>query len=545
MAEPVEPGADVSPRRVWAEAYERLTAARPDEPLTLDDIERLAVAAYLTGRPTESLAAWESAHHACARLGDPARAARCAFWLAFALLNGGELARGGGWLDRAQRLLEDGGLDCVEQGYLRYSAALRSVYEGDLPAAHAGFNQAAKIGERFRAPELSALARIGQGRCRIYLGEIAEGLALLDEAMVAVGADEVSPIAAGDAYCTVIEGCQEIFDLRRAREWTAALGRWCEAQPDLVLYRGQCLVHRAEIMALHGAWTDALDEVRRACARLADPPGQGALGAATYLRAELHRLRGHLAEAEDAYRRANDLGREPQPGLALLRLAQGRFEAADGAIRRAAGEAQDPVGRARILPAYVEILLAGGDVAGARAAAEDLAATAAALDAPFVHALAAHAQGAVLLADGEAAAALAALRAAWGRCRDLDLPYQAARVRALIGEAFRALGDDEGAEMEFDAARSGFAHLGASPDVVAVEQRSRRAPSIPGGLTAREVEVLALVAQGRTNGAIAADLVISEKTVASHLGHIFTKLDVSSRSAATAFAYEHGLTRRQ
>jgi hypothetical protein len=226
------------------------------------------------------------------------------------LLNNGQLARGGGWVDRAQRLLDKRKLKCVEHGYLGYAAALRSVFSGDVEVARAGFSQAARIGERFRNPEITTLARIGEGRCLVYLGEVAKGVALLDEAMVAVGAGEVSPIATGDAYCTVIEGCQETFDVRRAYEWTAALSQWCESQPELVLYRGQCLLHRAELMLLRGGWTDALDEAERACGRLADGVGHPALGAASYLRGELHRLRGELTEAEHSYRTANDVGRD-------------------------------------------------------------------------------------------------------------------------------------------------------------------------------------------------------------------------------------------
>ena len=232
-------------------------------------------------------------------------------------------SRGGGWVHRAQRLLDDGQLDCVEQGYLRYCAALRSVFEGDVEAAHAGFAEAARSGDRFGDPELVALARVGQGRCLIYRGEIAAGMALLDEAMVAVTAQEVSPVAVGDLYCTVIEGCQEVCDVRRAQEWTAALSRWCDSQPELVLYRGQCLVHRAELMLLGGAWSDAVAEVQRACDRLAQPTSQRALGAAFYVRAELHRLRGEFAEAEQAYRQAHQYGRQPQPGLAQTTAGSG------------------------------------------------------------------------------------------------------------------------------------------------------------------------------------------------------------------------------
>src|SRR5688572_12287417 len=329
MGDGVDRGRDAFNRQAWRRAYEDLAGADHEEPLEIDDLERLASAAYLVGRSDESSNAWARAHQECSHIGEVARAARCAFWLAFSLLNSGEVARGGGWVDRAQRLLDDRKLDCVEQGYLRYAAALRSVFSGDAVTALEGFSQAAGMGERFRDPELTTLARIGQGRCLIYVGRIEEGVALLDEAMVAVGAEEISPIAVGDAYCTVIEGCHELFDVHRAERWTAALAEWCSAQPELVLYRGECLIHRAEIMQLHGAWSDALEEAQRACSsgRVAQPR---VLGAASYLQAELHRLRGEFTAAEEAYRRANELGYGPQPGLALLRLAEGRADAASG-----------------------------------------------------------------------------------------------------------------------------------------------------------------------------------------------------------------------
>jgi DNA-binding CsgD family transcriptional regulator/tetratricopeptide (TPR) repeat protein len=543
MGDGLDRGRDAFDRQAWRRAYEDLAEADQDEPLEIDDLERLASAAYLVGQSDQSSDVWARAHEECARIGEVARAARCAFWLAFALLNNGELARGGGWVDRAQRLLDDRKLDCVEQGYLRYAAALRSVFSGDVGGALEGFSKAAGMGVRFLDPELTTLARIGEGRCLIYVGKVREGVALLDEAMVAVGAHEISPIAAGDAYCTVIEGVHELFDVGRALEWTAALTRWCDAQPDLVLYRGQCLVHRAEISKLRGAWSEALEELNRVLERLADPTGPRELGSGAYLRGELHLLRGELPAAEEAFRAANALGRDPQPGLALLRLAQGRADVADATIRRVLHEADDPISRVRMLGPYVEIVLACGDVAAARAAADELAGLAAELDTPFLHGLSANVTGAVLLAEGDPGAALGTLRRAWRGWHELQAPYEAARTRVLIAGACRAVGDDDGAEMELDAARSAFVGLGAVPDVARVASLSLVSDTaLPGGLTAREVEVLALVATGLTNREVAQQLVISEKTVASHVSHIFTKLGLSSRAAATAYAYEHGLT---
>jgi DNA-binding CsgD family transcriptional regulator len=539
--DPLDQGRRSFAGQAWADAYARLSAADHHAPLEPEDLERLATAAYLTGRNDDGADLGARAHHEFLRRGEVERAVRCAFWVGYSLLEQGEHARGGGWLARARRLLDDHQLDCVEQGYLLYPGALQALFGGDAATAGAGFDEVARIGDRFGDPDLVALSRLGLGATRLAEGATTAGVALLDEAMVAVEAGEVSPVVAGIVYCAVIESCQEIYDLRRAQQWTASLTRWCAAQPDLVPYHGQCLVHRSEIMALQGAWPDAMDEARRAADRLSAPPGHPAAGLAFYQQGELHRLRGELTRAEEAYRQASQWGRDPQPGLALLRLAQGQVDTAAAAIRRVVAEASDVVSRSRLLPGQVEIMLAAGDVPAAGAAAAELARLADGLGAPFLTAVAAHAQGAVLLADGDPRGALAVLRGAWLAWQDLEVPYQAARVRVLIGLACRELGDQDGAEMELDAARWVFRQLGAAPDLVRVESLSQRAAAGSGGLTARELQVLRLVAAGATNKAIAADLFISERTVDRHMSNIYAKLGVSSRAAATAHAYQHGL----
>jgi DNA-binding CsgD family transcriptional regulator len=528
-------------RQAWAEAYAQLSAADGHDPLGPEDLERLATAAYLIGRDDDGADVGARAHHEFLHRGEVARAVRCAFWLGFSLIEQGDEARGGGWLARARRLLDDAQLDCVEQGYLLYPEALQALLQGDTAAAGAGFDEVARIGGRFEDPDLLALGRLGLGAARLAEGETTAGVALLDEAMIAVEAGEVSAVVAGIVYCAVIESCQEIYDLRRAQQWTASLTRWCAAQPDLVPYRGQCLVHRSEVMTLHGAWPDAMDEARRAAERLTAPPGRPAAGLAFYQQGELHRLRGELAEAEDAYHQASQWGRDPQPGLALLRLAQSQVDTAAAAIRRVVDEAFGFVARSRLLPAQVEILLAAGDVTAASAAAAELAGLTDDLGAPYLTAVAAHARGAVLLAEGDPRAALAELRRAWRAWQELEVPYEAARVRVLLGLACQELGDRDGAEMELDAARWVFRQLAAAPDLARVEALSGGAAAGAGGLTARELEVLRLVAAGETNKAIAAELFVSERTVDRHMSNIFAKLGVSSRAAATAHAYQHGL----
>jgi DNA-binding NarL/FixJ family response regulator len=540
-AAPLARGREAFARRRWSEARAQLAQADREDPLGPDDLQRLATAAYLVGQSAESEEIWARAHHEFLRQAEVERAARCAFWLAFGLLSQGERARGIAWVERARGLVDDGRRACVEQGYLLLPVALQRLAAGDAAAAYDAFCRAAEIGDRFDDPDLIALARHSRGRVLIRMGETAEGVRLLDEAMVTVEAREVSPLVVGDVYCSVIEGCLEVFDLRRAREWTTALTRWCESQPDLVPYSGQCLVRRAEILRLHGAWTEAADAAQQAAERFLRGPAQPAAGAAFYQRAELHRLRGERADAEEAYRQASRHGRDPQPGLALLRLAQGRIDAAATAIRSALERAVDGAARSRLLPACVEIALAARDVPAARAAAEELERRAGDLDAPLLRALATQARGAVLQAEGDPGAALALLRHAWADWQEIGAPYEAARVRALMGLALRDAGDPEAAEMELDAARWVFEQLGARPDLARVEALATAAPGAAGSLSAREVQVLRLVAAGKSNRAIAAELFISERTVERHVSNIFVKLGVSSRAAATAYAYEHRL----
>jgi DNA-binding CsgD family transcriptional regulator len=524
-------------RHRWGDAW-RLLSGVAVEDLDIDDLDRLATAAYLTGHDEEGFTNWVRANQLCVAEGAVHRAAYFGMKLAQGLGFKGDLGRCRGWVDRTARLLEESGIDCVEQGYLENALAMGRLFEaGDVAGAHAHFAQAAKIGARFAHRELVTLARIGEGRMLVYLGEIAEGMALLDEAMVSIEARELSPLATGDAYCTVIDACAELYDLGRCRSWTESFVRWCDTQQELVLYRGHCFLHHAEVLELLGAWPEALVEARHACDRLAAPVNPSALGAACAIEGDLLRLVGDFDAAEASYRRADEFGCEPQPGLALLRVAQGRLDIADAMIRRVVGETEDPFSRARMLPACVEIVLAAGDTAAARTAAEELSGVSAELGTPLVRAHAARATGAVLLAEGDAKAALVELRRAFNAFHALGVRFDAARTRLLVADACEALGDHDAAAMASSAACSELESLGA-----AVTRSATATPNVaPDGLTPRELEVLLLLARGKTNRGIAQELVISEKTVASHVSHIFTKLAVTSRSAATAYAYDHDL----
>jgi len=511
--------------------------------LEVEDLERLAVAAYMVGRDDDCAEAWMRAHKAWLRRGEGERAARCAFAQALGLFFRGALAPALGWVARGRRILDDGRYDCVEQAWLLMLTALPVMFQGDAEGAYPDFLEAGDLAERFGDSDASTFARLGRGQSLILQQRIPEGMALLDEVMVAVTADEVSPILVGITYCQVIDLCQTVFDQRRAREWTEALSRWCDSQPDLVPYRGNCLVHRCEIFQLQGAWNDALDAAQRACEWLSGPPEWDSLGSAHYQLAEIRRLRGEFPQAEESYRNTSLAGREPEPGMSLLRLAQGRVDSAVATISRVLEETQGPIDRSKVLPAYIEIMLESNNLGAARAATDELARIAANLNAPYLHALSGQASGAVLLSEGDARAALIQLRNAHNLWRDLDAPHQAARVRVLKGLACRALGDDGSAELEFDVARSMFEELGAAPDIERVTRIGGTRTSSAGGLSAREREVLTLLSSGKTNRMIAGELFISEKTVARHVSNIFTKLGLSSRAEATAYAFEHGLVR--
>jgi ATP/maltotriose-dependent transcriptional regulator MalT len=532
---------DSRQRRAWREAHDLFVLADRESSLSGDDLEYLAECAYLIGLDEDYLATLERAHHAYRNAGDCRRAARCAFWLGFRLFLKGATGPATGWLSRSQRLIEQESRECVDAGYLLIPLAQRHAFAGEIEQASAIAARAIEIGEHHAEPDLVACARHLQGRVLLQRGDIERGLALLDETMVSVVAGELSPIVTGLIYCSVIEGCQEVYALERAREWTGALERWCAAQPEMVAFSGVCLVHRAEVLQFQGAWQDASAEAQRAHARCVQAANERATAAADYQRAEIHRLHGDFEAAEEGYRSASRRGVEPLPGLALLRIAQGRIDAALAALHRALGTTTDPLRRVRLLPSCVEASLLAGAVERARAAEQELASIARAYRTDVMRAMAEQARGEVDLAAGDASSALCALRGAWEIWERVEAPYAAARVRVLMGLACRALGDVEGSALELDAARDVFERLHALPDVARVDALATAKVTETHGLSRREIQVLRLVATGMTNRMIAAELSLSEKTIERHVSNILTKLDVPSRAAATAYAYEHSL----
>jgi DNA-binding CsgD family transcriptional regulator/tetratricopeptide (TPR) repeat protein len=508
--------------------------------MSADDLHAAAVAAYLLGRRDASVDFHQRGFALFQQEGATAGAMRCCFHLAMIFGTGGEHALARGWTTRAERLLDERGSETVEHGYLALLQMYGHLGAGNLPAATEAAEAVTAIGRRYRDPDLLALGLSSQGRLAITAGCIAEGLTLLDEAMAGVAAGEVTPVVFGDVYCAAIEGCQEIGDFGRVGEWTTALHRWCLSQPGLVAFTGQCSVHRGQLMRVHGAWPEALEEFESAIERYRLANSVPAIGLAECERGDVLRQRGEFGAAESAYQRSSEHGYDPQPGPALLWLARGANDAALAAVRRLVAEASGPVVQCRILPAAVDVLVAAGALDEARAVAARLDEVAAQVATVTLQAYAAFASGSVELATGDAAGALPYLRKARQLWAHAQSPYEVARVRLVTGRALTALGDIESARAEMEAACTTFRQLGATS---ATEETAHLlSPAAkPAGLSGREVEVLRLVASGRSNMQIAGELVLSEKTIARHLSNIFAKLDVGSRTAAAAYAFEHHL----
>ena len=522
-----EQAAQAASQRDWQASYDAY--AEIAEP-TADDTEGLAEAAWWLGRMDEAIRLYTVAYKAHLDGGNNSGAARSAFLLAIHTRLVGEPAQSDGWMGRTQRILESLP-EGVEHGYPLYLQIAGLMGGGQLDAALEAAHRMQDIGRRFDDPTLVALGVYYEGRSLIKQARVREGLTLLDEAMLAALSDELGQIWTGAIYCGLMDACNELRDLRRAFEWTEATRRWCGPLPLTSLYPGICRVHRAQVMQTRGEWKQAEEEALGACR---DMVGVDVFAVADghYEVGEVRRLRGDLAGAEQAYTQAHEVGRDPQPGLALLRLAQGRLDAASKSIAAAlAPGSGSRLEQAPLHAAQTAIALATGDVALAEASAKEVAETAAAFESAALRAEGNRCNGAVLLAQGRTMEAMATLRMALNTWQELDAPYEAARTRLLLADAYQALGDTDAAARERAAAGACFARLGV---VVARE-------GLPKGLTAREVEVVRLIAAGDSNQAIADKLVLSHRTVARHVSNIFAKVGATSRSGVTAFAYDSGL----
>jgi DNA-binding NarL/FixJ family response regulator len=530
----VQPRADA-----WAAVYHRLTGADP-KALSVAELEALAEAAFWLGKPRESIAARQRAYAAYRDVGDVAKATKTAWLLFHNYFDLNETAAASGWLQRAHRHAE-AIPDQVESGYVALADSEWAAYQDDLDRALECAVKATETGQRFADPDLEGLGLATQGRILITRGDAPAGLDRLDEALVAVLSDELSPFATGWVYCLLLYTCEELGDVRRAAEWTDLAVLWCEQRGQDSWYPGLCRLHQCEVRSWRGEWTVAEAQAIRAADELA-PFGDYLVADGQYVAGEIRRRKGEFKAAEAAFRHAHRYGRDPQPGLALLHLAQGDADQAASELRIAvAGEKGMPLRQGLLLAAHVRAELECGQLEPAAASADRLARVAEQSRSRLLQAMAGTAAGAVLLERGEAGKALAVLKEACGISRELSCPYETAETRVLIGLAARNLGDEATATLELDAARASFVVLGAAPDVARVDALLANKSELPAGLTGREVEVLRLVAGGRTNREIATELFISEHTVARHLSNIFRKLDVTSRSAATSFAYEHDL----
>jgi ATP/maltotriose-dependent transcriptional regulator MalT len=523
----------------WAETYERLSGLDPAV-MSPEDLEVLADAAWLSCRLDESYAARQKAYTGFLGQHEDRPAARTAWRLFWEQLHNGSEAVALGWLRRARRHLTSI-LDSPEHGYVALAESELALNRGSLEEAEGRAIDAVEIGERYDARAILAFGLTLHGRALIARGRLDEGCASMDEAMTFALDERLDTFFTGAVYCTVIAECREVADMRRASEWTDAAQAWCASLPGITPYHGVCRVHRGWVLGLRGDLAAAEEEIRAAGEELATFKPRSAADAFSTL-GEIRRRRGDLSGAEECFVRAHQLGGDPQPGLALVRLAQGQIASAAAALRAAlAGASADPLARARLLVAQIEAALEARDRALAHDAARELSSIAKMLDRPSVHALAEQARGAVLLANDDAGGAIADLRAALARWSALGLPYEEAQSRLLIGAAARALGDVEGARLEIQAARASFERLGARREALGAAALLASGADRPAGLTPRETEVLRLVAGGMSNRQIAQTLVISEYTVARHVQNILAKLGVSSRTAATAFAVEHQL----
>ena len=464
MIDPLAAAQDAWERRAWLSAFEALTAADATGSLDGLDLERRGISAYLVGEEDAFLRSLERAFEAHMREGDAGAAVRCGFWLGLHHSSVGNPALGSGWFGRAGRALADQSDVCAEDGYLLLPKAFAAYADADWERCLEEADAAVAVAEQFMDGDVLAMALHIRGRARLRLGHVNDGLADLDEAMVHVISGALSPPVTGSVYCGALGACRDLLDMDRVREWSAALERWCDQQPEMVAYSGECRAFRAEVSLTRGEWDSAIKEARRVHERFKAGRRPGSEGFALYLLGEAYRLLGDFTEAEDAYRSAAAAGREPQPGLALLRLAQEQPAAAAAAIRHALAELESDPRRVHLLPAYVEILVAVGDLEAARGACTQLLEVLTGTVGPYADAVRAQAQGLVALAAGDSQVALGCLRTALTNWRASGVPFEEARTRLLIGRACRSLGDEHGCAVERAEAERILRELGALHD---------------------------------------------------------------------------------
>jgi len=493
-------------RRDFAAAYDDLVELRRSGSLDAEGLYALGDAAWWLGMIRETLDVCEECHQRFVAEGRIDRAAMVALETGFHWMMRGEPEVASGWVSRGRRLLEGHPLT-ASHGMLIWIDAQDRFMAGDVEGALSGAAELQKLAGELDEPALGCFGLALQGAITIRSGDVARGLELMDEAMLPVLAGRIAPGEAGNLYCQMIAACTDLADVARARRWTETTERWCEQFASAVMFEGICRVHRAQLRRVQGDLDGAERAAAEACAELAELNVE-AVGEGHYEIGEARRLRGDHAGAATAYDAALSLGRVPEPGRSLLLLAEERHDEADASIRAALAEQGDPFQRARLLAAQVQIACARGDYGVADAATTELDAIARTYGSPGFRAWADIARGAVLVGSGAPDAAVPPLRSALATCRAMGATYDEGVARGLLEQAVRP----------------------PHPST----------PDPPGGLTAREWEILSAVAEGLTNRQVAARLVISEKTVARHLANVFAKIGVSSRTAAAAWAHQEG-----
>ncbi|MGH8925629.1 MAG: LuxR C-terminal-related transcriptional regulator [Acidimicrobiia bacterium] len=548
----VERAREVASRLDWGEAYEILSRIDQVSALAAEDLELLATSAFLTGNREESRSARMRAYHVYVQKGEARRAARCAVRLGLDRISTTEITQAGGclpasmsgctaWVVRAWTHLA-GDEEGAELGYLLIPEAYEQLAIGGNPeGAGRSAARATEIGRRNDEPDLVAFALVIEGRALVRSARVEEGTERLQQATSEAASGRVSAPIAGMVLSSAVEAAEEAFDVERLEEWVDLLVGWCDTQKGMISFRTREMVYRAGLHLLRGHWDEAQGLATQAVQRALSEDDTTLAGAARYQLAEVHRLRGELAAAEEMYRESARLGHDPQPGLARLHMMRGDNSAAAASLGRALAEHQDSLRRARLLPAQVEILLAAGDIAASSELAEELADITTSYGGPVLEATAAQIRATVLVAEGQPLAALELCRRASRVWRHLDLPFEEARTRVLIARSCRALDDEATAVMELETAHSILTRLKARPHLAEVESLLGEHPRSQHGLTDRELEVLRLVAGGMTNAQIAEELVVSVRTVDTHVSNILTKLGVSSRSGATSYAHRQGL----